>query len=204
MKLVWVIALVAGCRCGKTTCGPGQVDDHGTCRDVAATLQGLRWEMPCKPDHGDICTAAIDKPVKTATLGGDPAKQYDVTLHFRGVVEQQAYADGRAEQLWYIGGRSDNGNFNIYELQTSAPQQVFFLNAGKAGITNVWPLDYQKTIRVQGGATVTLSADAQDGRLIANVDANHKPVIVPDVPPAPQPFDGQFIQMDVVAVTPVP
>ena len=42
---------------------PGQVKEGGSCRDVAAALQGLRWEMPCKPDHqGPFCDAAVQKP----------------------------------------------------------------------------------------------------------------------------------------------
>src|SRR5207247_402063 len=118
----------------------------------------------CAPHNAGVCGATVGKPTKTATLAGDPATEYDVTLHFRGVVEQEAYAGGHADGLWYVGGHPDNGAFNIYELATSAPAQVFYLNAGEAGIAHVWPLDYHKTIRIQGGATVTLTADAQDGR----------------------------------------
>jgi hypothetical protein len=189
MRHAWLLFALVDCTC-----------KHDN-RDIALSLQGLRWEMPCKPQHADICDAAVAKPIKTATLAGDPATTYDVTLRFRGVVEQQAYAGGRADGLWYVGGRSDNGLYNIYELATSAPAQVFYLNAGHASLAYVWPLDYQQTIRIQGGSTVTLIADPQDGSLVSNVDEHGKPIVVPGVPPAPAPFDGQFIQMDVVSVT---
>ena len=179
-------ALVRGCACNS---------------DVAASLQGLRWEMPCKPQHADICEAVVDKPVKTATLGGDTSATYDVTLRFRGVVEQEAYEGGTADSYWYVGGHAADTNWNIYELRISAPPQVFYLNAGKARIGYVFALDYKKTIQIRGGATVTLTADAQDHRLIANIDDHAKPVIVAGVPPAPAAFDGQFIQMDVESVT---
>jgi hypothetical protein len=175
--------------------------------DVAAALRGLRWEMPCKPGHqGPFCSAAVQKPVVTATLAGDPARQYDVTLRFRGVVEWEVYADGRAEEPWYVGGHPDNSINNIYQLGISEPAQVFYLNAPGANdsLGRVWSIDYQKTIRVQGGATVTLSADAQDGNLVSNTDDKGKPLVIPAVPPAPAAFDGQFIQMDVVSVVPAP
>jgi hypothetical protein len=183
------MVVIAGCTCNSN-------------RDVAASLQGLRWEVPCATDrpHDVACVAKINKPTKTATLAGDPATTYEVTLRFRGVVEQETYDGGQAEELWYVGGHPANGAYNIYELDVSAPAQVFYLNAGKAGIERVFPIDYQKTIRIRGGATVTLAADAQDGQLIANVDDHKKPVVVADVPPAPAPFDGQFIQMDVISV----
>jgi hypothetical protein len=185
----------------------------GRCRsdddlaDVAASLQGLRWEMPCKAGHqGPFCSAAVQKPIVTATLAGDPARQYVVTLRFRGVVEWEPYAGGRAEGSWYVGGRPDNGINNVYQLGISAPAQVFYLNApsGDGNLGRVWSIDYQKTIRVQGGAKVTLTADAQDGNLVSNLDDKGTPLVIPAVPPAPAPFDGQFIQLDVVSVVPAP
>lgn len=192
-----VLAVVLGrCNCK---------DDSAGYRDVAAALQGLRWEMPCKPGHqGPFCSAAVQKPVVTATLAGDPGRQYDVTLRFRGVVEWEPYADGTAEEHWYVGGRPDNSINNVYQLATSAPAQVFYLNAPSPNdsLGRVWSIDYQKTIRVQGGATVTLAADAQDGNLVSNLDDKGTPLVIPAVPPAPAPFDGQFIQMDVVSVMP--
>ncbi len=185
------------------TCTPGQILDGNECKDVATSLQGLRWEIPCKPHKGgDTCTTAVDKPVKTAQLAGAQGTTYDVTLHFRGVVEQDAYKGGTAEDLWYTGGKSASGSYNIYSLQVSDPPQTYYLNAGKDGIRHTWPLDYEKTVKMAAGATVTLAADAQDHKQITNRDDKGKPVIVPDVPPAPEAFDGQFIQMDVTKVAP--
>jgi len=200
IAVIVVAAVVVAVLLGRCHCD----DDLA---DVAAALQGLRWEMPCKPGHvGTYCGAAVDKPVVTATLAGDPARQYDVTLHFRGVVEWETYAGGTPEEHWYIGGHPDNGAFNVYQLAISAPAQVFYLNApsDNLGLAPVRSIDYQKTIRVRGGATVTLSADAQDGSLVANADDKGKPLVIPAVRPAPAPFDGQFIQMDVVSVVPAP
>ena len=183
------------------TCTPGQVLEGNACKDVATTLHGLRWEIPCKPHKGgDACDAAIEKPVKTETLGGTAGTTYEVALHFRGVVEQESYKGGTADNLWYTGGKPADGAYNIYELQISDPAQTYYLNAGKSGIRHCQLLDYEKTVQIATGAKVTLMADAQDHRLITNHDDKNQPIVVPDVPPAPQPFDGQFIQMDVVSV----
>ena len=51
------------------------------------------------------------------------------------------------------------------------------------------------------GATVTLLADVVDGHEIENVDPAGTPIIVPGVPPSPAAYNGQFIQMDVDAVS---
>ena len=48
----------------------------------------------------------------------------------------------------------------------------------------------------EGGAKVTFHGNGQNGRLISNA----KKLVVPDVPPAPLPFNGQFVQVNVVDV----
>jgi hypothetical protein len=175
----------------------------GTKDPVAGVLNGLRWEIPCVGTGGGTCSAKVQKPTKTATLGGDPNQLYEVTLRFRGVVEYHSYTGGKKDGLWYIGGRSNQGSFNVYKLETTKPAQVFFLNADKAGIYRCWAIDYTRKIRVRGGSQVILSADAQDGSLISNRDDKGKPIVIPGIQPAPNSYNGQFIQMDVISVVPV-
>jgi hypothetical protein len=57
---------------------------------------------------------------------------------------------------------------------------------------------------MQSGASVTLAADTVNGSEITNRDANGNPIVVPEIPPAPTAYDGQFIQMDVTNVVPMP
>jgi hypothetical protein len=151
-----------------------------------------------------------------ATLQGTAGKSYDVTLHFRGIVEEKTYsggtnggavgveADGGVDpDLFISGGTPDTGTFNIYELDISAPPQKLYLNSGKSGIDQVFLIDYQATITMQAGATVTLTANSVEGVETFNRGPNGGPaVVVPGVPPAPQTFDGQFVQMDVASINP--
>ncbi len=176
---------------------------NGSKDPVAGVLDGLRWEMPCA-GGGSTCSAKVQKPLETAILGGDPDQLYEVTLRFRGVVEYHTYTGGEKDGLWYIGGRSGQGSYNIYKLEISDPPQTYFLNADRAGIARCWAIDYTRKIRVRGGANVILSADAQDGALIGNHDDKGNPIIIPGINPAPNSYNGQFIQMDVLSVAPVP
>lgn len=171
----------------------------GLAKEVTGTLHGLRWEMPCATE-GQVCSAAELRPSHSTRLGGDPGHLYEVTLRFRGVVEYHSYAGGQQDGLWYIGGQSAQSSYNVYKMEVSDPQQTFFLNADRAGLGRTWAIDYTRTIQMRGGALVTLSADAQDGALINNHDGQGQAIVVPGVPPAPAPYNGQFIQMDVVSV----
>jgi len=182
-------------------CKAGFAGDGESCARVATALDRLRWEMPCKPGpHKDSCAPVDANPGASFVLGGDPAVVHQLTLRFRGVVEQESYTGGKADDLWYEGGRPDNGSYNVYEVTISDPPQTYFLNAGRAGIRRTFAIDYVRTVRAKGGAKVELRARAQDGQLIANGDDKGVPIVVPDVPPSPKAFDGQFVQVDVVSV----
>lgn len=159
-----------------------------------AELNGLRWELP----YG-----AGDPAPVTAVFQGRTGKEYSVSLRFRGVVEQRAYTGGTDDgAYWQVGGDTPGTGdvFNIYKLEISSPPQVFYLNKGTSGISRVWAIDYTKRIVISGGATITLTAQTIDTAIIDNTDGSGNRVYVPDVPPYPEAFPGQFIQMDVVSV----
>ena len=177
----------------------------------AASLDGYRFEfpvvgkMPEKPRKGaDGLSALVKGDPKTTDnfkavkkFGGEPGKRYEVTLRFRGVVEPMMYKDGKKDgDYFYIGGKPNNNTYNIYKIGISSPSSHFFLNRQDRVGHKIFTIDYKKTIEIEGGATVTLSGDGQNGRLITNF----KKLVVPGIAPAPKPFHGQFVQIDVVDV----
>jgi hypothetical protein len=182
-------------------CDPGYAGDGQTCQDVAVALGGLRWELPCTGAHsGDGCPSA--SAVHTSlTLGGDPAKTYNVTLRFRGVVELLTVTGGEGTGYFRKGGVPTTIGYNRYSLTVGAPGATYYLNAGTSGPRRCFAIDYTEVIAMAGGAAITLTGDPVDGQQILNIDDAGQPIVVPDIPPAPKPFDGQFIQMDVVSVS---
>ena len=178
--------------------------------EIAVSLFGLRWEMPCywysPPEQSCLCTSP---PNQIRVLDGDPDKVYNLTLRFRGFVEPKNYTGGTNDGKWFqIGGNPvttgtsiGESAYNIYKLSVSDPQQDYYLNRSGHAAANGYPfayaIDYMATIPMRGNATVTLSANNSDGYEVANFTGN----IVRDVEPYPLPFAGQFIQMDVESVT---
>lgn len=180
-------------------------------RSVAASLDGFRFEFPCKdpmpenPKEGaDGLSGLVQGDPKTTdnftvkkTFGGDPGKRYKVTLRFRGVVEPMMYKGGeQVGEYFYIGGEKNNGTYNVYEIRVSAPKSHFFLNRQDKVGHRIFAIDYTQTIEIEGGAEIVFHGDGQNGRLITN----YKKLVIPDVPPAPAPYNGQFIQVNVVDV----
>lgn len=186
-------------------------------KSIAAELDGYVFKFPCKgemPEHpkkgADGESALVPPgadPKKTDNFtaekkfGGEKGKRYRVALRFRGVVEPMMYKNGKMDgDLFYIGGEPNNATYNIYEIKVSAPESHYFLNRQDKVGHRIFTIDYTKTIEIEGQATVTFYGNGQNGRLITNFDK----LVVADVSPRiKQPFNGQFVQVDVVDVAEV-
>lgn len=183
-------------------------------KQVAAALEGYRFEFPCqdpmpetpKPGADGISARATTDPATNdqftdvKKFGGEAGKRYKVTLRVRGVVEPMMYKEGeQVGDYFYIGGAPNNATYNIYQLTVSAPAQHFFFNRQDKVGHSIFTIDYTVTIEIEGGAMLTLHGNGQNGRMITNFAK----LVVPDVVPAPQPFNGQFIQLNVLDVAEV-
>lgn len=169
--------------------------------DGPGQLSGLRWVMPClSPLQSGGCSCQ-DPADQSVTLTGANVL-YDVLLRFRGVVELKPYVGGSQTPgtSFYTGG-SPNPSFaavNEYSLVVSDPPQTYWLNY-ESGF-RLAKVDYQVTVQMQGNALVTLVARAKDNAQ----SANNPQYVVGGDPPigVHQPYNGQFLQMDVISVTP--
>ena len=177
----------------------------------AAAIDGFRFEFPCKdpmpenPKEGETGLSGLvkgdpnttDNFTSTKKFGGQPGKRYKVTLRFRGVVEPMMYKDGQqVGEYFYIGGAKNNSTYNVYQISVSSPKSHFFLNRQDKVGHSIFTIDYTQTIEIDGGAEVVFFGDGQNGKLITNF----KKLVVPGIAPAPAPYNGQFVQVDVVDV----
>jgi hypothetical protein len=201
------------------SCEAGAVCAMGHCQDVVGSLEGLRWSLPCTmPPSGNNCPATNSTPVMT-TVKGTLGVLYAVTLRFRGVVEQKTYsgvpdsgaglAVGTNASFFVVGGTPGGDGYNVYELSVLGPEAnvlpfIAYLNSGVSGLSPCFPIDYTVTLPMAAGSTITLTTNTVDGQERANEDMNGTPIVVPGISPYPSAYDGQFVQMDVVSVTPMP
>lgn len=185
----------------------------GSNAGVGAALDGHRWEANCGaaadgddslcfnyPPNASSCPAGgyvmLDKQV---AFGGAPGTTYDVSLRFRGVVEPKVYTGGTSDAMHYcIGGVPSESNYNIYSLEVSSPRQVYSVNSDVEEGHYVFAIDTTRTIKIDGGATLKLYGLDNNCISIANYDGVVPPA---GVPPATTP-KGQFVQVNVVSVTP--
>lgn len=169
---------------------------------VAAKLNGARWELPCDREPGPDQKSCVNTPRtvnKVVKMEGDADKDYEVTLHIRGVVEPMLYKEGvqsAVDPHFYEGGVPNEPSFNIYRLSTSLPVKDYYLNLSPSISAITFVIDYKVTIVIRGQSNVTLFADNQNGDSISNFARN----LVPGLDTSPALVSGQFVQMDVVSV----
>jgi Glycosyl hydrolase family 10 len=207
---IGLLVLVPACGSSRQ-CEPAAPVAAAPTDDPAATLSGLRLEVPCKGpkfNEGELChwdpalLQTVDPQWKmkreiVRTFGGTPGALYDVVLHIRGVVEPKNFTGGIVkEQHLQIGGTPVVDNYNLYNIKVSDPPATYTVNRHESKTDHfVFPIDYTITVPIRGAATVTVGAyDANDISI-----ANYKALVVPGAPPAPDAFDGQFFQIDVVS-----
>jgi hypothetical protein len=198
------------CVGGACVCDDGFEADGGSCHSIAVTLAGLRWELPCNqlsPQAPEYVCFTAPTVTKTATLGGSPSKLYEISLRLRGVVETKAYSGGIPRGGTLLeGGVPIDDAWNIYRLQILKPSATWYVNSGATGEYLCHAIDQVLTVRANGGTVFTLFASSVDSNLseIRNIGLDAGAIVLPGVPPSPAPFDGQFVQMDVLSVTEVP
>src|SRR5262245_16312533 len=178
--------------------------------DVAASITGLRLDVPCGDHFNDDTECHWDRALLISdtrwkmkqeivrTFGGKPGVIYQVTLHVRGVVEPKNFTGGTVQfEHFQAGGEPVKNDYNFYSIAVSDPAATYTVNRNAEKVGHyTFPIDYHVTIPIRGGATVTMGAyDSNDVAI-----ANHQHHVIAGLSPAPQPFDGQFFEVDVERV----
>lgn len=180
----------------------------------ASIAQALntRIEVPCQGAHeGDLCSSAQSLPPQMLSVGGNPELTYQVKLRVRGVTEAHTFNDANGETIatetaapYFLdssGGTPNEDAHALFWIDVPTPAEKYYLNAYYTVSGSVdhqlFVLDYEATILVKGGSVVTFNFKDDNTEQSANVS-----LVVPGIPPAPQVFDGQFVQLDVLEVSP--
>jgi hypothetical protein len=138
----------------------------------------------------------------TATLVGDySGTTAGATTTTTGLPADGAMGLNAAACLY---GATSSGA-NLFKLTTSAPAATFLLNAGTpttyGGNGTLCRIDYSFTLGVYGGSTVSLAALTGGTEVANQTDGQGAgPLSVVGVAVAPQPYNGQFVQLNVGAV----
>ncbi|HKP59754.1 MAG TPA: hypothetical protein VJV78_23685, partial [Polyangiales bacterium] len=170
----------------------------------AATPTPLANMATCNHPAGMM---RIEKQVK---LGGTPGTVYSVKLRVRGIWEPTKIDGGerpfaKDKIPFTVGGMlpsgtgsSDAVSYQQYSIKVSEPKQTYWLNDHGYLAHDIHKMDYQATLQIAGGASVTVTMNDGNEREIANWTKDY----FEGVPPYDtKPSLGQSLRLDVVSVT---
>ena len=156
-------------------------------------------------------TGAGYHEAKEVSLGGAEGALYDVTLRVRGVVEPANVVGGSrtsTETFSYMnldwrtvpfttGGTVpvDDTDYAQWRIRVGEPEQEYFLNDYQRVGHYIFELDYEVTLPMAANTTVVLEGIDDNERLIMNYEGYAPEGVQGSV------NHGQFIELDVVAVT---
>lgn len=171
--------------------------------DDEASVGMLRVELPCAGPNANEGLCNVE-PRNAEAQWKAPGKSYEsfrLTLRVRGVMEPHLVPgckDLRRAAWCETKERPEHDGNNLYSLRTSGGK-TYRLNAGSPGAGHPFGVDYRETITVRGSEILTLVANSGDGaeqRNYSGANLSGRPILIPYVDPDPEPFDGQFVQVD--------
>lgn len=187
---------------------------------IAESLDGLRVDDPCAGTPAISTGATCDHAVLTgagflaeqeASIDGTTGTTYDVTLRIRGIVEPANVVGGTRETTetfsymgldWRtepvtLGGSvpEEDTDYAQWRLTVGEPSAVYFLNDYQRVGHYIFELDYEVTIPMQAGTTITLEGIDANERLILNYEGYAPDGI------AGSSNHGQFVELELVSVT---
>ena len=180
------------------------------CSTIASSFDKFRFECPCiDADHFgldkiDNCNnaPAVERQTHSKKLAGDANVVYDVKLHVRGDTEPNTYVKGKLDPngRFYVGGETSAPGYSAYMLTVADPQQVYFFNYNPTTSHMHFLIDYEVTIPMRGGTTLTFEVNGGKSVPDGHDSSNRERLVVPGIEPAPEPYNGQLVQFDVVSV----
>jgi hypothetical protein len=177
---------------------------------IASSFDKFRFECPCiDADHFgldkiDNCdnAPAVERQTYAKKLAGEPNVVYDVRLHVRGNTEPNTYVKGKLDPngRFYVGGETSAPGYSAYMLTVADPQEVYFFNYNPTTSHMHFLIDYEVTIPMRGGTTLTFQVNGGKSVPDGHDASNRERLVVPGIEPAPDPYNGQLVQFDVVSV----
>ncbi len=175
---------------------------------VAKGLHQLFLHDVCTGEHPPQPDTCIHKQLveKAVTFGGKPGVVYDVRLRVRGLFEPTTIKGGEAPDpahpYYQVGGIIGARDWSAWHIEVSEPKQTYWLNHYPRVGHIIYKEDFEATIPMAAGATVTVRVVDGNDRQIDNAEAGRadRMQIIEGV--TDKPLDGQMLRLDVIRVTP--
>jgi hypothetical protein len=207
------------CRClGVLVCGmvvaagPGRFDAAAQVapadlKKAAAGLHGLSLHDPCTGEYEaqpDTCLHQ-QRIERVVTVAGTPGVVHDVTLRIQGIFEPTMITGGEApyadHPYFKVGGTIRAKDWSAWHIEVSNPPQTYWLNDYPKVSHTIYKEDFEATLPMAAGATVTVRVVDGNDRQMDNAEPGRpdRQQVIKELSATPLP--GQMLRLEVVKVT---
>jgi len=203
----WLRFPAAVCLLSGLTVVAAQNASTGDPSGVVKGLHQLFLHDACTGEFAPQPDTCLHKQLieKVVTVGGQAGAVYDVRLRVRGLFEPTTIRDGEtpdpAHPYYQVGGTIRTRDWSAWHIEVSEPKQTFWLNHYPRVGHTIHREDFEATIPMAAGATVTVRVVDGNDRQMDNAEPGlpDRRQVLEGV--TTQPLDGQMLRLDVLRVT---
>ena len=175
-------------------------------RAVVNGLHGLTLHDKCTGEYAPQPDTCLHQQLleRTVTVGGRTGVVYNVTLRIQAIVEPTTIEGGDtpyAEHPYYkVGGAIRARDWSAWHIAVSDPTQIYWLNHYPKVSHTIYKEDFEATIPMAGGTSVTVRVIDGNDRQIDNAEPGRPDRLQIIKGLSDTPLAGQMLRLEVVRV----
>lgn len=177
---------------------------------IVAGLHGLTLHDQCTGEFAAQPDTCLHQQLleRSVAVGGKPGEVHNVTLRIQGIVEPTTIEGGvtpdAAHPYYKVGGTIRARDWSAWHIEVSNPRQTYWLNHYAKVSHTIYKEDFEATIPMAAGATVTVRVIDGNDRQMDNAEEGRpdRQQVITAI--SETPLQGQMLRLEVVRVAPAP
>ena len=173
---------------------------------VVGGLHGLSLHDQCTGEYAAQPDTCLHQQLleRAITVGGATGVVHDVTLRIQGIFEPTIIHEGEtpyaAHPYYKVGGTIRARDWSAWHIEVSNPRQTYWLNHYPKVSHTIYKEDFEATIPMAAGASVTIRMIDGNDRQIDNGEAGLPDRLQIIKGLSDTPLAGQMLRLEVLRV----
>ncbi len=179
----------------------------GDLKAAVSGLHGLSLHDQCTGDYPPQPDTCLHEQLleRTVAVGGKAGAVHDVTLRIQGIFEPTTIEGGEtpyaAHPYYKVGGAIRARDWSAWHIEVSNPRQTYWLNHYPKVSHTIYKEDFEATIPMAAGASVSVRVIDGNNRQIDNAEEGRPDRLQIIKGLSDTPLPGQMLRLDVLRVT---
>jgi hypothetical protein len=173
---------------------------------VVSGLHGLSLHDECTGEYSPQPDTCLHQQLleKTVVVAGKAGAVHDVTLRIEGIFEPTTIEGGEtpdpAHPYYKVGGTIRARDWSAWHVEVSNPKQTYWLNHYPKVSHTIYKEDFEATIPMAAGASVTIRVIDGNDRQMDNAEQGRPDRLQVIKALSETPLAGQMIRLEVLRV----